>query len=587
MSYKYALLCATALLAASTITLPAHARTEPVVDEVLVTARKREERLQDVPLAVTSVTGEQLQQAGVQTPLTLGRLVPNLQTRGYPGSASIVTFSIRGQKAGDVLSTFDQAVGIYVDGVYIARPRGTNGAFFDLERVEVLKGPQGTLYGRNTTGGAVNFISRDADYNGVHGFLGVDVGSFELVAPRAAVNIPIVEGKLAVRLGYQGTFREGFGRSAVTGQRIGQDRDQNLYRGTVVFDPTPGLNFELKAEHYRSRENGNLLTYRGFTPNGTAAFAVAAQAGITPAAATALLNSLGAARNSDFDTTWAENPQRDLFTGTTIGLTTTAELAENVQLKSITGYRRFTNDQLYDLDGTEFRLLQIGVGRFPEGPEVRGAPGLPATAFQQDPGPEQRAVFFSQEFNLSGAALGDRLNWLGGVYYSHELGNDTQHAQALPPLLANSFIYDGSKILNQSWSVYTQNDFQVTEQLTLTVGGRYTEEQKYLTSLARNFFPNGAAATATAPAIAPNSITCLTGVAGIFPAADKGRCYVRNENTWTGTSWLAGLSYQASEDVLIYGRAAQGFRGGTFQLRSPLLAPANLACPFGVIHFQC
>lgn len=574
MSRAFALVAGAVLLVV-TPAIPAYAQAEKAIEEVVVTARKREESLQKVPLAVSSVTSAQLQDAGVRTPLALGQLVPNLQTRGYPGSASIVTFSIRGQKAGDVLSTFDQAVGTYVDGIYIARPRGMNGAFFDLARVEVLKGPQGTLYGRNTTGGAINLISRDADYNGIHGFVGVDAGGLDLLAPRAAVNIPIIDNMLAVRVGYQGTFRDGFGKSAVTGQQIGQDRDQNFVRATVLFDPTPNLNFKLKAEHYRSRENGNLLTFRGVTPNATAAFAVAAQAGISAAAATARLNSMALTRGEDFDTTWMENPQHDFFTGTTIGLTITADLAENVQLKSITGYRKFENDQLFDLDGTEFRILQIGVGRFADGPEVRGAPGLPATAFQQNAGPEQRAKFFSQEFNLSGTSFGGRVNWLGGVYYSHELGNDTQHAQALPPLLANSFVYDGSKILNRSWSLYTQNDFKVTEQLTLTLGARYTEEHKYLTSLARNFFPNGAPATATTPAIAPNSITCLTGVPGVFPASETNRCYARNEKTWSGPSWLAGLSYQANDDVLVYARLAQGFRGGTFQLRSPLLAPAN------------
>ena len=150
---------------------PQGAAAQDTVQEVVVTARKREESLQSVPVAITAMSSAQLAEHGIQSPLDLGRSVPSLRSLPHSISASVVTFSLRGQMAGDVLSTVDQAVGLYVDGVYIARPRGLNGAFFDLERVEVLKGPQGTLYGRNTTGGAINLISRSPDYEGFHGFV--------------------------------------------------------------------------------------------------------------------------------------------------------------------------------------------------------------------------------------------------------------------------------------------------------------------------------------------------------------------------------------------------------------------------------
>jgi len=585
---KY-LLGATAL----SLAVPGVSLAQQQVEEIVVTARKREESLQDVPVAVTSLNGDQLQKQGIRNTQDLGRFVPNLKATGHPSSASVVVFSIRGQKSGDILSTVDQAVGVYADGVYVPRPRGMNGAFFDLQRVEVLKGPQGTLYGRNTTGGAINLISKNADYNGIHGYVGIDGGNHSLVAPRAAVNVPIIADKLAIRLGYQGTFRKGFGKSVVSGQRVGQDRDQNFARATIVADPWENVNIVTKGEYYRARENGNLFTIRGLTPGALAPVAAAVQQGtLTPlgigrlfgtpalcggptpcptaadvAAVTGATNAI-LAQNVGFDRTFYEAPQHDFFTGYYFSNTVTFDLSDTTQFKSITGYRKFTSNQLFDLDGTNFRILEVGVGRFADGPEVQAAPGLPPTAFQTDPGPEQRDRFFSQEFNLSGTALDERLRWLGGVYYSQEIGSDTQHAQALPPLvtangLPSSFIHDGAKIFNGSWSLYTQEEFKVTDKLTIQLGGRYTEERKYLDSVSRNFIA------------ANNTITCITGVPGTFPATNKGACFTHNEKTFSGQSWLAGLSYKANDDVMFYAKIARGFRGGAFQLRSPTLAPAN------------
>ena len=514
-------------------------------------------------MAVTSISGEQLQKQGIMNARDLGRLVPNLKSTGHPSSASIVVFSIRGQKSGDVLSTVDQAVGVYADGIYVPRPRGMNGAFFDLARVEVLKGPQGTLYGRNTTGGAINLISRDADYNGMHGFVGIDGGNNSLVAPRAAVNIPVIDDKLTVRLGYQGTFRKGFGKSVVSGQRVGYDKDQNFARATIIADPNESVNIRLKGEYFRTKENGNLFTARGLTPGAAALFAIASQLPGTPAQAEAAVRTQIAASAADIDRTFYEVPQHDNFKGYYFGATVTFDLSDTATFKSITGYRKFTNNQLFDLDGTSFRILEVGVGRFADGPEVLGTPGLPRTAFQTDPGPEQADKFFSQEFNLSGSALDERLQWLGGVYYSHEIGSDTQHAQALPPLLPFSFLHDGDKILNESWSLYTQEEFKVTDQLSIQLGGRYTQERKYLNSQSRNFFANN------------NTITCITGVPGVFSALEPGRCFTHNEKTFEGRSWLAGLSYKVNDDLMLYAKVARGFRGGAFQLRSPTLQPAG------------
>jgi iron complex outermembrane receptor protein len=559
------------------------ARPSTVIEEVVVIARKREESLQTVPLAVTTYTGEQLEAQGIRTPIDLGRSVPSLRSLGHPASASIVTFTLRGQSAGDVLSTVDQAVGLYVDGVYIARPRGLNAAFFDLERVEVLKGPQGTLYGRNTTGGAINLISRNADYDGLHGYAQGQGGDYDEWKLGGAINVPIVAESVAMRLAYQRWRRGGFGESSVTGQRIGQDRDQHFFRGSLVVDPKEGFNVVLKGEYYRSRENGNINIPRFVEPTALAIFEAAVETGsLTPeglgrlfagqptledlaafGAGAAALGALTAQGADDWRTTHYETPQHDWFESYTVGATVTMDLTDNMQLQSITGYREFENRQVFDLDGTPFRILEVGVGQFPDNPVVLGLPSQPAAPFQTDGGPEQDADFLSQEFTMSGTALNQRLHWLGGVYYSHEEGSDTQHAQAFPAVLPNTFLHDGASFENVSWSMYTQNDVHLTKTLALTVGGRWTEERRSLRSHSRNFFYD------------TGTITCLTGVPGTFDASNEEACETEQEETFTGFSYLASLNWQATPDTLVYLKTARGFRGGAFQLRSPTLAPAE------------
>ncbi|MET0375616.1 MAG: TonB-dependent receptor plug domain-containing protein, partial [Rhizorhabdus sp.] len=192
---------------------PSGAASDAQISDIIVTARKRAESLQQVPVAISAATGEQLAHSGVSSLADIGRAVPGLKPQPHPSAASIVQFNLRGQGASDVLLTVDQAVGVYLDGVYVARARGLNGAFFDVDRLEVLKGPQGTLYGRNTTGGAVNILTKGADFNGFHGYVGADAGQYHLFAGRAALNIPVIDDILAVRLAAQITKRNGFGQS--------------------------------------------------------------------------------------------------------------------------------------------------------------------------------------------------------------------------------------------------------------------------------------------------------------------------------------------------------------------------------------
>ena len=249
----------------------AGARSEPI-EEVLVTARKREENLQEVPVAVSAFTGDQMKNSGIDQFSDITQFTPGLivQQQSTYSNTTLDNLTMRGQSGAGTQISNDPAVGVYVDGVVNPHVVSMQGTFFDIERVEVLKGPQGTLFGRNTTGGAINIITRKADYDDVHGYVEIDGGNYDTLNYRGAVNIPIVQDRMAVRLAYSKHNRDGYGKSALTGQRLGGDRDRDYLRGSLRLD-FDRVRFMLVADWTKSRENGPLVVTRGAYFNATTA----------------------------------------------------------------------------------------------------------------------------------------------------------------------------------------------------------------------------------------------------------------------------------------------------------------------------
>ena len=212
------------------------------IEEVLVTARKKEETLQDVPVAVTSMSADDLKALNLSDTQDLGSFSPGVHIEPAPAQGgSIAKVTIRGQVQTDNLITLDPSVGWYIDDVYLARAYGTANSLFDISRIEVLKGPQGTLYGRNTTGGAIKILTEKADPTAeLSGFVTGGVGNYKSHKVGGAINIPLIPNKLAIRLAAQGDKREnGFGEITIydrftqspTGEtsEVGT-RDNEVYR---------------------------------------------------------------------------------------------------------------------------------------------------------------------------------------------------------------------------------------------------------------------------------------------------------------------------------------------------------------------
>lgn len=224
--------------------------------DIIVTARRREERLLDVPAAVTAFSQADLQRLQAVDLSGLQAVAPNLNLVQGRGSAASANIFIRGLGQPDALQTFDPAVGIYVDGVYLSRIQGALLNLFDVERIEVLRGPQGTLYGKNTTGGAVSIVSRKPDLNDIKVEGSALYGSFDQIVLNGYANAPIVEDRVALSLAGQWDKRDGLVTDPLTGRRY-NDRDSMTVRGILRAQPVDRLEVLVSGDYNRQR---NALT---------------------------------------------------------------------------------------------------------------------------------------------------------------------------------------------------------------------------------------------------------------------------------------------------------------------------------------
>ena len=547
---------------------PAQA-TAPAIEEVVVTARKREESLQSVPVAVTAQSAEQLAQQGIDEPTDLTRNVPSLTIVSSASSPTGAIISLRGQNASDILLTLSQPVGLYEDSVNIPHPAGANVAFFDLSRVEVLKGPQGTLYGRNTTGGAINIITRGADYDGFHGFVYGEVGNRDDWKAAAAINAPLIPDVLAARIAYQHWGRDGYGHSAITGQKLGGDRDDDVVRASLKFDPTATFSVTGKLEYVRARRSDAMYQTRQFLSPRFAGAADAEwnlegrQGGVAPSV-------LVAGSGGDLFTNYAEMQTSERVNAWHGVVDANWQVTEAIALRSITGYHEFKDFRVFDLDALPLQAYEVGFG-------VNG--GAP-TSVGFDPRPllpDGHSRQWTQEFNLSGQTFGKRLDWLVGGFVSNDKGDQNQTATpgfeilaSLPPPAGLGFPslanFHSPRVETKTWAVFTQNDFKFNDMFSVTAGLRYTEER--LEQDVAAFLYN----ITTSPF--PARYFCLAGpTLHTFQATEAG-CTLSQKEKSSGTSYLLSANFQVTPSILVYLKTSKGFRGGALQVRAPDFPPA-------------
>ncbi len=440
-------------------------------DVIVVTARKVSENLQDVPVAVTAFTGTTFEEAGLTEFSDISQLTPNfdVRPRGSTG-ALFANLTIRGQTSGFLTLNADQAVGININGAPITRGTSLFTNLFDVERIEVLKGPQGTLFGKNTTGGAVNVVTKGPELDEINGYGKFTYGSYNRTDAELVANVPLIEDKLGIRLGAALTHRDGFGEggfgpTTLTGRELADD-DEIFLRGSLLFEPNDALSIRINADYHTVDESTSI--FRSLRSAGGGFIALES-------------TNPDIYVGNDFraDAPFARSDEYNI--NGTIDL----DLG-GASLTSITSYRKQNSLTL-----------------------VQSAPST-AVLLGQD------SDIFAQELRFSGSALDDRLSWQAGAFYSKESGDDTD-------ILTGFGLDSSTSAENEGWSIFTQNSFAITDQLKLTLGGRYTDENRKVQSL-------------------------------VSPA--------QAEANFDGFSWLASLDFKPTNETLIYGSVSRGFRSG-------------------------
>lgn len=470
------------------------ALAQGVIEEVTVTARKRSESLQDVPIAVTAFTGDSLEDKGLINIAQVADWTPGLEmdpTAAISGSSATLTTFIRGIGMSDFLLTIDPGVGLYVDDVYVSRSVGGLIDLLDVERVEVLKGPQGTLFGRNAIGGAVSLHSRDPGFE-TAGTVNVTVGTDNRLDVRGRVELPLSDS-LSSSFAFSSKTQDGYGKrlpfpNDYTPKTVPAGTAPNAYYGGDVYGDGSLLG-EVNAQAFRAkflyqrdswdarlavdisraRETAPTSTLLGFTPSyGTgAALADAHNAAVLGLLAPGVIPPIDSLL---YDTRWITGDEHttygnafsqsdyDLY-GLSLTINTSWDWAD---VKSITAYRDLESEFGRDGDSSPI-ILDHTHNRYEH---------------QQ----------FSQEFQFSGTALSDRLNWLAGLYYFQEEGYDRVQvplglevdlaATGLPGTVINLWLDEANDVENTSIATFAQVTYDINDRLSTTAGVRYTEDEK-------------------------------------------------------------------------------------------------------------
>ena len=524
-----------AIAAAAPLTASAQSAATPVqdetsqVDDIVVSARRREERLQDVPVAVTALSAEALEDRGVTEIAEVAKFTPNIR---FDGAAALsggnynATVFIRGVGQNDFATFSDPGVGTYVDGVYYARSIGGTLDAFDVGRIEVLRGPQGTLFGKNTIGGAVVITSQQpsADFGG---HIDATVGEFNRFDLRGNVDIPLADGTLLTRLSAATLNRDGYAQRLSDGQDLG-DKNADAARFQALWTPNDAFTLTFSVDYTRAREHSAPNTLLTLDPN--AIFIQRYNAFVAPSRGVVAPNGQRTLNTSwvtgDPYTTWASGPNinnLDLW-----GASVTADWNLGpVDLKSITAYRDMHAVFARDGDNTPFTYRET----------------------YNDDHQDQ----FSQEFQLSGLSFNDRLSWVAGVFYFREESSDVGRADlalglqpptaTLPPF--SPAVNIRTEVEAVTYAAFAQGTFSLTDQLSVTVGGRYNVDDKTYTLDHRRQRDGFIVANLT------------------------------RSNDWDSFTPKVGVEFKPNDDVLIYGSIGQGFKSGGYNAR-PLAGPEEV-----------
>ncbi|AOF97307.1 TonB-dependent receptor [Sphingobium sp. RAC03] len=483
------------------LALPALAQDAavPSVEEegaIVVTARRREETLVSVPIAVSAFSGEALERGGAIDITDLANMTPNTTLEASRGTNSTLTAFIRGVGQQDPVSGFEQGVGIYLDDVYLNRPQGAILDIYDVERIEVLRGPQGTLYGRNTIGGAVKYVTKMLPQEFSLKLKGT-YGSYDQADGIISVSAPLSD---MIRVG--GAFarlsRGGFGDNLTTGD---ENYNKDIWAGRATFEMGGyGQPVLMRITGDYTKDNSSARGGHRLIPGQLSGAPVLGDV---------------------FDTRGGLTDPKQYVKSYGLSMNITAELSEAVTLRSISAWRK--DDSASPIDFDALPAVDVDV---------------PAFYFNEQ---------LSQEFQL----LYDQgpLHGMVGFYYL-DAKADTAFDVRLFTTVAGLTAYTQADVDTETYAVFGDFTFDITEQLSLSAGGRYTWDKRRADVLRQNYLGGGSP---------------LFGGAGVAFGAPSTN--FNGEREYKKFTPRVSISYKPTPDHNIYASFSQGFKGGGFDPR--------------------
>ena len=479
--------------------------------EIVVTARRRAEALQDVPIAVTAYSGAQLEREGAIDITDIGDTTPNVTLETSRGTNTTLTAFIRGVGQQDPVAGFEQGVGIYLDDVYLNRPQGAVLDIYDVERIEVLRGPQGTLYGRNTIGGAVKYVTRrlpdELDFRAR-----ATIGNYGQKDVVLTASTPLTEG-FRVGGSIARLTRDGFGKNLTTGEE-NYNKDIWAFRGTIEMEPSDAISIRLSGDYTldnsNSRGGHRLIPSLCDAPCGQPAFPVL---------------------DDEFDTRGALADPVQKVKGGGVAAHVTVDLADGFTLKSITAYRASDSDTPIDFDA----LPAIDVD-------------VPAIYSDEQ---------FSQEVQLE-IDRGPLAGIIGAYYLDANAANifdvrlyTTGPLLLLPGLTA---VTQGD-VDTKTWAIFGDFTYDISDQWSVSLGGRYTSDKRHAKVFRANYALGGQEG--------------LGGDAGFGTGVQVGAATSNFNGKRKDTAFTprASISFKPNDNHNIYLSYSRGFKGGGFDPR--------------------
>ena len=580
--------CALGLASLSVLPTSVSAQSDnqaSLLEEVVVTARRRQESLQDVPISISALDASFLERAAISQHEDLQYHVPGLNATTAGARKDTLGLSLRGQRNNDVLGVSDPAVATYFGDALISRPIGTNQALYDLESVEVLHGVQGTLFGRNTTGGAL-VINPAPPTGQMDAMVKVTYGDYDHMELNGMLNLPLGD-KAALRVAGKVFERDGLFENIETGEEL-DSRDLGAYRASLLLTPSDRVKSLTIYDYYEHDQASNALSFWAFNPTAGTVRGLAGRR--AQAAEYPFFPSLGEIPDQNEllaeqralgpykvrSDVGAGRPGVDIYGGLDstaenwgIQNSTTVEF-EGFSIKNILAYRELEIDTVVDLDGS----LNGGISS----------------------GQTGDGEFFSEEFQVLGTALDGKLDWIAGLYYMSEEGVDDSSSMQFNDLriegtrigVYNAVIApDGSNFdqavaaanaaaagaavqnhtsglyENSSTAIYTGLTYRPIEQLTVSGGLRYTEDERESTATHR-------------------SLNISSGVSTCQYVRDGaqlpiGECNPTVDDKWEAWTYDVTLAYNFSDASMLYGSFRHGYKTGGFNGRA---RNDNAATPF-------